>query len=147
MELMEKMVIFAVLFVMVSIAGSIYHYFNSYLFSDNGLDVTVNEVVADAVSQSGRDDLEISEITGLSCLERTSGSKIMTRIYDCAAMAQLDDGKSTPICITRTKHYRKVKKRRYSTRTIVESMDVNVNLCGIDSNIKSSKTVSRKWFF
>ena len=148
MDIKGNLISYGLMFVMVSIPGSIYHYYNHYLFSDKALDITVNDAVADAISQSGRNDLEISDITGLSCLDRTRDPKSKTHTYDCAAMAHLSDGKSTPICITRTKHYKSVKKRRYSSpKRVNKAMDVTVSFCGIDNNIKGSSQISRKWFF
>ncbi len=116
-------------------------YNDIYLFSREGQMAVIEDAVQDAISSSGREDLEFSQISGYYCDDlnrKKQDNKIRT--YNCATSAVFANGTSAKVSIQK-KEYAKMHSRRGKKRRDVYKIEFTVTLPDLGPDFQAEASI------
>lgn len=118
-------------------------YHDVYLCSSlEGEKIIVENAVQDAISGSGRADLEFSRISGYHCkyLDSEPQGNVLTYSFSCSTSAVFADGTSAKVTIQKNEYariYRNGRKYRSPYK-----MDFTVTIHGLGPDIQGKSSIS-----
>lgn len=124
----------------VIVLGIFWYYMADEFFmkSETGLKWQIQRTAKDALAHSKFKDLSLENIGEAVC---TGGKAAEMRyVYECKAPATYSNGQTSDICITKEEFRR--ENRKHAGLTVLKSLNLTVNLCGLDKDASSTRTFS-----
>jgi hypothetical protein len=118
-------------------------YHDFYLFSREGEISTAEKAVRDAISGSGRADLEFSRISGYHCnilTQKKLDRKVRT--YSCSASAVFADGTAAEVSIQK-KEYTKAYYRHGDKSKTPYKIEFTATVLGLGSDVQGRSSISK----
>ncbi len=130
------------LFAFLSISGSVTFVQScndsKVVIPGKGLEKTLLVMANDALREHGRSE-RVTGLSEMSCRNsQMTRSDIRGTIYhDCTAEARFADGSTWEICIYRD--FSRVHRHGRKGRSVIDTVYMTVNMCGIDSNVEITR--------
>ncbi len=118
-------------------------YHDICLFSMDGQEKSVKEAIRDAISKSGRDDLELSGISGYSCPSYYVRHHNGSTNTNCSATAVFANGVTAPVTVNKKELLKEYERR--SRGKVIEAckIDFTVTVHRLGPDFQGESSISR----